>query len=74
MNVLPSKTIHADFSLLGIGAVLLVNLGSIDTVSSAWERVKTTKQINTYEKYVAGLSLLFMLGAIEYNDGVIRKK
>ena len=74
MSILPSKTIREDFSLLGVGAILLKNLSTSDTISSVWERVKGTKQINTYEKYISGLSLLYMLGAIEYNNGIIIKK
>lgn len=74
MSLMPNKTIRSDFSTIGLGAILLLNLRDVDTVSSIWERVKQTKQINTYEKFISGLTLLYILGAVDFTNGVITKK
>lgn len=73
MTILPDKTIKIDYSVVGIGALILNAMGPSDTVSSLWERMKGYEQINTYEKFISGLVLLFTVGVIVYNNGVIIK-
>lgn len=73
MTILPDKTIKIDYSVVGIGALILNAMGPSDTVSSLWERMKHYEQVNTYEKFISGLVLLFSAGVIVYNSGVIIK-
>lgn len=73
MIILPDKTIRLEYSVIGIGAIILQNMSTTDSVSSLWERVKVRDEINTYEKYISGLILLFSIGVIVYNSGVLSK-
>lgn len=73
MSLLPNKTIRVEYSLLGIGAIILQLMGNGDTVTSLWEKARTKASINTYEKFVSGLILLDTVGAISLNNGLIVK-
>lgn len=73
MILLPDKTIRLEYSVIGIGAIILQNMGASETVSSLWEKLKTWEEINTYEKFISGLVLLFSIGIIVYNDGVLTR-
>ena len=73
MNILPDKTIRIEYSILGIGGIILQHIGATESVSSLWEKVKLKNEINTYEKFVSGLVILFSIGAISYNNGVLSK-
>ena len=72
--ILPNKNIYLRNSLLGLGALLLERSRDGDTVSSLWERVRKETEINTFEKYILSLDLLFMLKSIEVKDGIFLKK
>jgi hypothetical protein len=43
------------------------------TVSSLWEKVKKFPEVQTFDKFVLTLSLLYTLDAIEFSEGLIRK-
>ena len=73
MIILPDKTIRVGFSVVGVGAILLQNIDSVETVSSLWSKVKIYEEIGTFEKFIAALVLLYSSGAILYNNGVIEK-
>lgn len=73
MSILPDKTIRIEYSVLGIGALLLTSMSRTESVSSLWEKVKSKDEINTFEKFISGLVVLFSVGAISYNDGVLTK-
>ena len=73
MIILPDKTIRVGFSVVGVGAILLQNIDSVETVSSLWSKVKVYEEIGTFEKFIAALVLLYSSGAILYNNGVIEK-
>lgn len=71
--ILPTKNIYLSNSLLGLGAIILENIRKTDTVSSLWERVHMDNGINTFEKYVLSLDLLYVLKAINIKGGIIIK-
>lgn len=73
MSLLPDKTIKLEYSLIGIGAILLQNMNITETVTSLWEKSKGYDEINTFEKFVSGMLFLYTIGAIKYNDGIITK-
>ena len=74
MTILPDKTIRVEYSVIGIGAIILQSMNYTESVSSLWEKAKLNSEINTFEKFVSGLIVLFSIGAISYNDGVLSKK
>jgi len=71
--ILPNKNIKVENSLIGIGALLLENCRKAETVSSLWEKVKDCQQLRFYEKYVFSLDLLYALGLLDYENGLLRR-
>ena len=69
--ILPNKHLLPRNSLLGAGAVILALLGQPATVSALWEVAKQRREIHNYRRFVLALTLLYMLGAIELQDGLL---
>ena len=69
--ILPSKHIVLDYSLIGVGATILAAMNRRDTVTDVWEDVRTDKAVGTFERFAIAMTLLFILGAVEYVDGRI---
>jgi hypothetical protein len=77
--ILPTKHIHPDRALLAVGSNLLVLLREPMTVSRLWDDVRLKRgkvgepaPIN-YDWFVLALDLLFMIGAVEIDRGLLRK-
>jgi hypothetical protein len=77
--ILPTKHIRPDRALLAVGGDLLASLREPMTVSRLWDDVRSKRgdagepaPIN-YDWFVLTLDLLFMIGAIELNRGLLRK-
>ena len=71
--ILPSKHIPEDQTLLGIGAVLLKEIGRPQTTTSLWERVRLHSAVGTFERFVLALDLLHITGVIVLTDGMIER-
>lgn len=71
--ILPTKHIKPQDCLLGIGAMLLPQLGSGKTVTELWERSQSRPGVVSFERFVLGLDLLFALDLIEINGGFIKR-
>ena len=72
--ILPSKHNRISDCLLNVGAILLNNLKQESTVSMLWDNVHTNQGIVTFERFVLGLDLLFVLGLIRYNqNGLVER-
>lgn len=69
--IMPDKNIRLEYSLLNCGATILASLGERDTLSSLWERARLSESLASYEKFILTLDLLFMLGAISLENGLI---
>lgn len=69
--ILPTKHIKLSNSLLTLGALLLRNITGKQTVTLLWDKTKTLPEVRTFEKFTLGLDLLFMLGLVEFRDGII---
>jgi hypothetical protein len=76
--ILPTKHISASRSLIGQGGYILALLDEREhTVSSLWEAFLDTPDIRlevTFDWFVLALDLLYALGAIELDRGVLRKR
>jgi hypothetical protein len=77
--ILPTKHIRPDRALLSIGGDLLSCLREPLTVSRLWDEVRArgsdapqAAPIN-YDWFVLALDLLFMVGAVELDRGLIQK-
>jgi len=77
--ILPTKHIRPDRALLAVGGDILVSLSEPMTVSRLWDDVRSSRgnvgepsPIN-YDWFVLAVDLLFMIGAIELDRGLLRK-
>ena len=71
--IIPNKNIRLRNSLLGMGTQILSELYTSETVSSLWEKIKKSKEINSFEKFILTLDFLFIMNLIKFEDGVILK-
>ena len=77
--ILPTKHLPTDRALLTLGARILEHLSEPRTVSALWDGVRLGRDIRrgraplAYDWFVLALDLLFMIGAITYEAGSIRK-
>ena len=77
--ILPSKHIAADRALLTLGARILLLLQTPSTVSKLWDNYRQTASeslhapSHNYMEFVLTLDLLFMLGAIDFNRGLVHR-
>lgn len=74
--ILPTKGIGTQQALLSVGADTLRLLDETKTVSRLWDDFK--KQTNrdqavTFDWFVLGLDLLFVLGAVDFDRGRVRR-
>lgn len=76
--ILPTKHLPESHSLLGVGGTILALLGEKEaTVSSLWDEFRNARKdagLVSFDWFVLGLDLLFALGAIELDRGVLRRK
>ena len=77
--ILPTKRLPEDRALLAIGADVLLLLFRPQTVSKLWEDMKSRRQNRIassplpFDWFVLSLSFLFAVGAIELQDGRLRR-
>ena len=71
--VMPTKHTTVARSILGVGATLLAMLDAPRTVSALWDQAKRNPAIGSYVRFLLGLDLLFILGAVELRGGRVRR-
>ena len=71
--ILPTKHINPLDSLLGVGALILERLKTTKTVTQLWDEMRDLPQVVTFERLVLGLDLLYLMGLVELDGGVIRR-
>ena len=72
--ILPSKYITEDQTLLGVGAVLLNELNSPQTVTSLWEKVRSNNTVGNFERFILALDMLYIIGVITLSRGMLQKE
>jgi hypothetical protein len=73
--ILPDKNITLSNSLIGLGSKIIIELCTPQTVSSLWEKVrKRYLEIKTFERFVLTLDLLYAIGLIELENGIIKRQ
>ena len=80
--ILPTKHLSQDRAMLTVGARLLTQLTQPKTVSALWEEISRPdnaaqdrkKPALRYDAYVLTLDLLFLMGLIELQDGLLSRK
>lgn len=71
--ILPTKHIPTRNALIGIGALVLGHLQRPMTITALWERLRGEDGVGTFDRFVLGLDLLYLLGAIELQDGLLHR-
>lgn len=69
--ILPTKHISTARSLLSLGATLLQRLKRPKTVAGLWDQVREVPEVGTFQRFVLALDFLYMLGAVDFADGLI---
>lgn len=79
--ILPSKHLPQDRALLTVGAHVLTLLAHPKTVSALWEEVNrddaglaATPRRITYDWFLLALDLLYTLGTIELENGLVARR
>lgn len=77
--ILPTKHVRADRALIGIGSEHLGLLRKPMTVSSLWDAFRRQRgklpgmAPITYDWFVLALDLLYVIGAVTIDSGVLRR-
>lgn len=79
--ILPSKHLSQDRALLTVGAHILTFLAHPKTVSALWEQLNrhdvglavASRRIS-YDWFLLALDLLFSLGVIELESGLVARR
>lgn len=75
--ILPTKGLTPDRALLSLGADVLRRLNRPKTVSRLWEQIsqrdKSLIYTIPYDWFLLTLDLLYLWGAIEFQDGQLRR-
>lgn len=71
--ILPTKHIPTNQSLIGLGALVLQQLGRERTLTDLWNRTREVAGVGTFGRLALTLDLLFAIGAIETADGLLRR-
>ena len=75
--ILPTKHLRPDRALIGVGAEVLGTLRRPLTMSKLWDEIRsrrsadTTSPVIDYRWFVLALDLLYMLGAVKLERGLI---
>jgi hypothetical protein len=72
--ILPTKHIPQNEALIGVGATVLAHLSGPMTVSGLWERLRSERNVGTFERFVLATNLLFLIGAVDLRDGLITRR
>jgi len=79
--ILPSKHLSQERALLSVGGRILKHLPQPKTISALWEELthragnspRPTTSLS-YEGFVLALDLLYLIGAIDMEDGLLNRK
>lgn len=75
--ILPTKGLGLDRALLSIGGEVLRRLDRPKTVSRLWEQIgrrdASLLESVPYDWFVLAIDFLFMVNAIEFEDGRLRR-
>lgn len=77
--ILPTKHVHANRALIGVGGEVLQVLKRPRTISSLWDEVRGRRTLSStvapldYEWFVLSLDFLYLIGAIRLDRGLVRR-
>jgi hypothetical protein len=77
--ILPTKHVRPERALIGVGAEVLDILKRPMTVSRLWDEVRGRRSLHTpsapidYQWFVLSLDLLYTVGAVDIDRGLVRR-
>jgi len=71
--ILPNKYLTIENSIMGGGALILSTLEKPRTITSLWEEVRSSPQIEIYSRFILILDFLYIINAITLDNGFIRR-
>ena len=71
--ILPTKHLKLSNTLIGVGSVLLRHLDADKTVTSLWAGTHSLPEIKSFERFTLALDFLFIIGAVDFKDGLLRR-
>mgnify|MGYP003383413990 CR=1 FL=1 len=71
--ILPTKHIPTAHSLLGVAALVLSSLERPRTLTALWDRLCTEPQVGTFGRLILALDLLYAVGAVDFDEGLLRR-
>ncbi|MBD3352909.1 MAG: hypothetical protein GF364_15615 [Candidatus Lokiarchaeota archaeon] len=71
--ILPTKHLKLSSSLLNVGAILIRQMDDTQTVSLLWDKSRILPEIRSFERFTLGLDLLYSMGLIDFEDGLIKR-
>jgi hypothetical protein len=71
--ILPTKHVSTSHSILGLGATILLYLDKPRTVSSLWGRARKHPEIGTFDRFTLVLDFLYMIGAVDFENNLLRR-
>lgn len=73
--ILPNSTSEEQDTLLAVGIHLLEILGEQMDIASLWQKAKDIPSIETFDRFILGLDLLFCFGLVDMEENsIVRKK
>lgn len=72
--ILPNKHTTLSNSTLNTGAVLLKYLNDAKTVTALWSQTNHLVEVRTFERFTLGLDFLFIMDAIDFKEGLLRRR
>lgn len=71
--ILPSKYIKLENSIFFLGAVVLSEKIDNESVSSLWEKLRRSGQIGSFDRFVAAMDFLYLIGAVTFEGGLVKR-
>jgi len=77
--ILPTKHVRPDRALIGVGVEVLEALKRPMTMSRLWDEIRGRRTLFTpnapidYQWFVLSLDLLYLIGAVELDRGLVRR-
>jgi hypothetical protein len=71
--ILPTKHISVSRSFLGSGAIIIEQMNHSETITTLWNKVSTNPNFDSFEKFILTLDFLYMIGAIQIDEGLLRR-
>ncbi|MBA5726937.1 hypothetical protein CPA56_02865 [Bombella sp. TMW2.1889] len=72
--ILPTKYVPVPRALISVSAAVLECLTKPMTVSQLWEETGQRYEGLLFERFILATDLLYIMGAVEMNNGLIEKK